>query len=75
MSNVFSAPTPKPPPPPPTVAPKPVVRPAAPVQAGQRQNEEKKLMKRVRTGLGTQARRPSVLGASGSSTTKTLLGQ
>ena len=74
MGGVFSSPSPPPPPPPP-VQPKPVVRPAPAVQAGEREAENRKAMKRVRTGMGTQARQPSVLGAAGTTETKTLLGQ
>ena len=44
------------------VQPKPVVRPSKPVAAGQREGEERAATKRVRTGMGTQARSPSVLG-------------
>tara|TARA_R100000479_G_scaffold176333_1_gene130305 strand:- start:864 stop:1019 length:156 start_codon:yes stop_codon:yes gene_type:complete len=51
------------------------VYPSKPVQAGQREAEERKAMKRVRTGMGTQARQPSILGAAGTTDTKTLLGQ
>ena len=72
MGTPFSSPSPPPPPPP---VQKPVVRPAPAVQAGERQAAKRELMKRVRTGLGTQARQPSVLGAAGTTETKTLLGQ
>jgi len=75
MGGIFSSPSPPPPPPPPPVQPKPVVRPAPAVQAGEREAEKRKAMKRVRTGMGTQARQPSVLGAAGTTETKTLLGQ
>lgn len=75
MGSFFSAPSPPPPPPPPPVQPKPVVRPAPAIQAGEREGEERKALKRVRTGMGNQARQPSILGASGSTATKTLLGQ
>jgi hypothetical protein len=75
MGGVFSSPSPAPPPPPPPVQPAPVVYPSKPVQAGEREAEERKAMKRVRTGMGTQARQPSILGAAGTTDTKTLLGQ
>lgn len=70
MGAVFSKPKTAPPPPP--VQPKPVVYPSKPVAAGQREDEERAATKRVRTGMGTQARSPSIL--SGASDPKALLG-
>jgi hypothetical protein len=74
MSGIFSSPAPAPPPPPP-VQPAPVVYPSKPVQAGQREEEDRKGLKKVRTGVGSQARQPSILGGAGTTETKTLLGQ
>lgn len=61
MASVFSQPTPRPAPSP--VQPKPVVYPSKPIAAGQREGEERGATKRVRTGMGTQARSPSILQA------------
>jgi len=59
MSAVFSKPSAAPTPAP--VQPKPVVHPSKPVAAGQREGEKRATVRRVRTGMGTQARSPSVL--------------